>query len=85
MKALIFTREDAPEMREAKEVGARLESLGYEVEYLDADNESTTSRQSLYDVYSYPSFLVIRDDGTEVNSWRGKNPLESDLKNALNQ
>jgi len=76
----IFTREDAPEMREAIEFGKRLEEDGFSVEYYDADSEDSTQQIELYDVYSYPSFVVAKDDGIEVECWRGKKPLEYDVK-----
>jgi hypothetical protein len=85
MKTLIFTKEDGPEQREALEFGARLESENYQVRYIDADEESATSDIELYDVYSYPTFVVIRDDGSEVESWRGVTPIAGDIKNFLNQ
>lgn len=83
MVVKIFTREDAPEMREAKELGARLEDQDFEVEYLDADDAAATSRIELYDVYSYPTFVVAEDNGSEVECWRSKIPMESDIKQFL--
>lgn len=85
MKTMIFTRDDGPEQREAKDFGAELESEGYGVEYIDADDESAVSEIELYDIYSYPTFVVIRDDGTEVECWRGVTPIAGDIKNFLNQ
>lgn len=84
MKTLIFTKEDGPEQREALELGARLESEKYEVTYIDGDAESAIAEIELYDIYSYPTFLVIRDDGTEVECWRGVTPIAGDIKNFLN-
>lgn len=81
----IFTKEDGPEMREAKELGARLEELGYEIEYLDADDPNSVGQIELYDTYSYPAFVVARDNGSPMQTWRGEKPLESDLKQFLNQ
>lgn len=81
----IFTKEEGPEMREAKELGARLEDLGYEIEYFDSDDANATGQIELYDIYAYPAFVVARDDGSPLQSWRGKKPLESDLKQFLNQ
>lgn len=84
MLVKIFTKEDAPEMREALELGKRLEDEGYSVEYLDGDDSKSEQLIALYDVYSYPTFVVVRDDGTEYECWRGKLPLESDIKQFLN-
>ena len=80
MKVLLFTFEDAPEMRDAKDLGASLEQDGYTVDYLDADEAETHTLLELYDVYSYPSFVVVQDDGTFVERWRGVTPLVSDIK-----
>jgi len=81
----IFTKEDGPEMREAKELGARLEDLGYEIEYFDCDDANVVGQIELYDVFNYPAFVVARDDGGPMQTWGGEIPLESDLKQFLNQ
>lgn len=76
----IFTKEDAPEMRRAKEIGENIEGEGHVVEYFEADQPNTVSQAQLYDIYSYPSFVVTAEDGTVIETWRGEPPLESDLK-----
>lgn len=81
----LFTKENGPEMREAKELGSKLELEGYSVEYLDADDEKTSSQMELYDVYSYPTFIIAREDGSEIEKWRGIIPIAGDIKNFLNQ
>ena len=80
MKVLVFTSEDSEEMRNAKDLGASLEGAGYEVAYHDAEEADTAALQELYDIYSYPSFVVTQDDGTIIERWRGRVPLESDIK-----
>lgn len=85
MVVKIFTREDAPEMRQAKEFGEKLEELDFDVEYLDADDNDSTGQIDLYDVYSYPTFVVATDDGAEIECWRGKIPMENDIKQFLNR
>lgn len=81
----IFTKGDGPEARDAKELGAGLEAESYQVEYLDVDDQANTNQVELYDVYSYPTFIATGDDGTQIEIWRGRVPLESDLKMFLNQ
>ncbi len=81
----VFTKENGPEMREAKEFGSKLETDGYSVEYLDIEEEKTSSQIELYDVYSFPTFIIVRDDGSEVERWRGVIPIAGDIKNFLNQ
>ena len=80
MKVLLFTFEDAPEMRDARDLGASLEQDGYAVDYLDSEDEATHNLQELYDIYSYPSFVVVQDDGTFVERWQGVTPMVSDIK-----
>lgn len=84
MKLLIFTKEDAPEMRKAKDIGSELEAEGYQVEYLDLIEEGAIQKQDLYDIYATPSFIVVRENGEELDSWRGVVPLLGDIKNSLN-
>ena len=80
MKILVFTSEEGPEMRAAQDLGASLEQDGYAVDYLDAEEEETHNLQELYDIYSYPSFVVVQDDGAFVERWQGVTPLVSDIK-----
>jgi hypothetical protein len=84
MKVLVFTAEDSQEIRDARDLGASLEQDGYTVEYHDAEDEGTPNLQELYDIYSYPSFVVAQDDGSFVERWRGKVPLGSDIRMFLN-
>lgn len=81
----VFTKEDTRDMREAKELGKKFEERGFEVNYMDADDASATQQLELYDIYSFPSFIVARDDGGEVECWRGKVPLFDDIFNFLNR
>ncbi len=76
----IFTQDDTTEVREALEFGKKLEEEGYAVEYFDADKPESVQPMELYDIYSYPSFVVAKDDGTEIECWRGIVPLASDIK-----
>lgn len=85
MKLLIFTQGESPETRAAKELGAELEAEKQVVQYLDGESADASQPSELYDVYSYPTFVVARDDGSELECWRGTMPLISDLKHFLNQ
>jgi hypothetical protein len=80
MKVLVFTSGDEQEMRDAKDLGKRLESDGYTVEYLDPEMPECANLQELYNVTSYPSFVVTADDGSVVHIWRDSIPLEYDIK-----
>lgn len=81
----VFTKEDAPEMREARELGKKFEERGFKVEYYDAEDEACTQQLEIYDLYSFPSFVVAGDDGMEVECWRGRVPLFDDIFNFLNR
>lgn len=81
----IFTKEDSPETRQAKELGPYFEERKREVEYFEADSQEAVQQIELYDIYSYPSFVVARDDGTEVECWRGTVPLKDDILNFLDR
>jgi hypothetical protein len=80
MKVMIFTSEEGPETRAAKDLGASLEAEGNSVEYFTTEDEHTHTLQELYDIYSYPSFVVAQDDGAFVERWQGTVPMESDIK-----
>lgn len=81
----IFVKGDDPDTREAIKFGERFEERGFNVEYLKVEEKSSTSQIELYDIYSYPSFLVTRDDGSFVECWRGFNPLFDDVLGFLNK
>lgn len=80
----VFTKDDYPETREAKDLAKKLEGGGFDVEYHDADDEHDTQLLEIYDVYSFPTFIIVEDNGTEIQNWRGIIPLESDVKQFLN-
>lgn len=79
MEVLIFTKDDGPEMRDALDLGKELEDEKIETEYYDTESPDGASKVELYDIYSTPSFVVIRDDGSIVNVWRGTIPPRSDI------
>jgi hypothetical protein len=85
MLVKVFTKDDGPESRQARELGIKLETEGYDVEYYDADDQKSTADLELFDVYSFPTFVVTENDGMEVECWRGTVPLESDIKMFLQQ
>lgn len=80
MKVLVFTKGDGPEMRDAIDLGKALGDEKIEIEYYDTESPEGDSKVELYDIYSTPSFAVIRDDGSLVNIWRGNIPPRSDIE-----
>lgn len=81
----VFTKSDGPESRAAKELGEKFEERDFEVEYYDSEDEACTNQLELYDLYSFPSFVVARDDGTEIECWRGIVPLFGDVLGFLDK
>jgi hypothetical protein len=45
------------------------------IEALDVDQGDGAVMASLYDVMSYPEVLVVRDDGSVLQSWAGEDSL----------
>lgn len=44
-------------------------------EVLDVDQRDGSAIAALYDVMSYPSILVLRDDGSIIHSWEGEDNI----------
>lgn len=79
----IFTKGESLETRSALELGENLEKMGNKVEYFDADQAETIQLLEIYDIYSFPTFLVTQEDGKLVAEWKGATPLEADVKSYL--
>ncbi len=81
----VFTKEDSREMREAINLAKKFEERHFQVQYLDADDPATVQQVELYDIYSFPSFVVASEDGREIECWRGKVPLFDDVFNFISR
>ncbi len=46
---------------------------GREIESISPDTREGESLCNAYDIVEYPTILVLRDDGSVVASWRGRN------------
>ena len=79
----VFTKDDGPETREAKEFGERISDEGYEVEYFDLDDFETDQAKEIYDITTSPAILVVTDDGKLIEIWQGSLPTESETLNLM--
>jgi deoxyribodipyrimidine photolyase-like uncharacterized protein len=79
----IFTKDDGPETRAAKEFGERVSNEGYEVEYLDLDDYVTDQTKELYDIHTSPAAIVVTEDGKLLEIWQGELPTESEVLNLM--
>ncbi len=48
-----------------------------QLEILDIDQRDGAAMASLYDILQYPGFLVLRDDGSVMQSWQGSDNIPS--------
>jgi hypothetical protein len=48
---------------------------GSMIEVLDVEQEDGTAMAKLYGMMRYPSLMVLRDDGSMVQSWEGESEL----------
>ncbi|MDD3679082.1 MAG: hypothetical protein PHT36_02460 [Patescibacteria group bacterium] len=81
----IFTKGDGPETREARALGQKFEERNFKVEYYDSEDEICINQLEIYDLYSFPSFIVARDDGSELECWRGIVPIFDDILGFLDR
>jgi thioredoxin-related protein len=79
----LLTREDGPEMRDAKDLVSRVSDEGYETEVINYDDVEADQIKELYDIYSTPAFIITEDDGKLVEIWQGEIPTENEIKNLL--
>jgi hypothetical protein len=73
MKVLVLYRPRS-EHRQAVEEFIRRYNESYtdsSLEVLDVDQRDGSATASLYDILQYPGFLILRDDGSVLQSWQG--------------
>ncbi|HSX33887.1 MAG TPA: hypothetical protein VLF91_06145 [Candidatus Saccharimonadales bacterium] len=87
MKLLILYR---PESEHSTDVETfvqdfqRQHDLGHKLELLSVNSRDGAATASIYDVMSYPSILVLGDDGSVLNMWQGLPlPLMNDVMGYL--
>ncbi|MCY4010535.1 MAG: hypothetical protein OXF30_00485 [Candidatus Saccharibacteria bacterium] len=55
------------------------------LQVINVDSRQGDQLSRLYDLMDYPSVVVVRDDGVQVESWQGKLPYLEDLNPYLQQ
>lgn len=84
MKLLVITSGDGPETRAALETADVLVEEGFDVERIDWETDEAASLAAIHDIYSNPAFIIVRDDGSQVDMWQGEQmPLISEIKHLM--
>jgi len=84
MKLIVITNEEGPETRAALELADNVTAEGYDVEKIAWESDEAVSLAALHDIYSTPSFIIVRDDGSQVELWQGSNlPIASEVKHLM--
>jgi len=84
MKLLVITNGDGPETRDALELADNIALEGFNVQKIDWESDEATSLARLYDIYAPPAFVIVRDDGSQVEMWQGSGqPMASDIKHLM--
>ncbi len=78
----VFVKNNCPRCPAAKELAEKLRAKGLRVEVYDVESLEGMAEASMYSVLATPSIVVTEGD-TEVASWRGVVPAESELTLAL--
>ncbi len=84
MKLKVYTKEFDENKRETLEFVEEIKKH-YDVELINLDGKEAAADADIYNIYSTPTLLVVRDDGTETECWRGSLPMLSVVKLALNR
>lgn len=75
MKVLVLYRPNSEFSRRVEEfvhdLKTRHDLDDRHLELIDIDSREGSATASLYDIMTYPSVLVVGDDGSYVKSWEG--------------
>jgi hypothetical protein len=76
MKALLFLSEKGTNSRRSSvdDLIKNLKINNIQLEKVDIDSSRGAERAESYDVVSFPSLALIREDGVVVNIWQGELP-----------
>lgn len=83
MNIKIFVQDQCPNCPPAKEIGAKLEKEGHNINYFDTNSVDGLSEAVLHDVLATPSIVVVDKNKKEVKSWRGDVPNLDDVRKVL--
>ena len=81
MKVVVLYRPKSEHARRVEEFARDLEKVGADkIELVNVDTRDGISTASLYDVMSYPTVLVLQNDGQLIKDWGGTTmPLVNDV------
>lgn len=82
MKVLVLYRPNSEHatMLEAFVRDFKLHHDAGNMEVIDADSRDGSAEATLYGVTTYPAIIVLRDDGSVLQSWEGESlPLMDEL------
>lgn len=79
MKVLVLYRPRSEHRSQVEEFVRRYRSdyPESEIEALDVDQQDGALMASLYDIMDYPTILVMRSDGSALQTWQGDGNLPS--------
>lgn len=84
MKLIVITNGDGPETRAASELAENVAVEGYDIEMIDWGSDEAASLARLHDIYNPPAFILVRDDGSQVERWQGDQmPIASEIKHLM--
>jgi hypothetical protein len=83
MKVLILYRPDSEHATRVetfvRDFEHQHDSLSNKVELLSVNTRDGTATASLYDIWAFPTILILGDDGRVVNIWQGELPLMTEV------
>lgn len=85
MKALLFLSEKDTNSRTSStdDLIKNLKINNIQLEKVDIDSARGAERAESYDVMSFPSLALIREDGVVVNIWQGELPDYSFISQSI--
>ena len=85
MIAKIFYLKNSPGQAAAEEYARRLGRLSVECELIDGDTPAGQAQTELYDLPDRPAMILVRDDGSPIQSWPHEFPPPSDVSYLAHQ
>ncbi|MBC7708272.1 hypothetical protein H7Y63_03545 [Polaromonas sp.] len=82
MKVLVLYRPNSDHGRIVEDFIRDYQRAGHSgtIEALNLDSREGAAMASLYDVVQYPSIIIVRQDGSALRAWQGRElPLQSEV------
>ncbi len=77
MVAYVLYNRDSDNERPAADLVKRLGSERVEAELLDADSPRGIQLAQNYEIFNRPAVVLVKDDGTPLETWQGMESLPS--------